>query len=173
MSNTITIEATGPQNACLFFAPLKRAIRGRFDALRATRYDAGAVKLLTEWPQPVPGQRLRLNLDTGEASVIEPLHEAEFAAIRAKIERTGRLEPSAQPTPAHVPTWLYWMKRAVESGMAVVVEGKLPDEIDGEPQLSFFSRPRVSETARLAKAIESQTETLNKLLAELLAGRKR
>ena len=55
-----------------------------------------------------------------------------------------RLEPKHQTFEVHIPSWLYWLSKAVECGLAKVVKGELPDTIEGEPikNLSWRSRSR-------------------------------
>jgi hypothetical protein len=44
-----------------------------------------------------------------------------------------------------VPTWLYWLKRAVGAGIARVVQGKLPDKIEGKVKKTFVSNERTKD----------------------------
>jgi len=166
-SSVIEVEVDSSTNDNLHFAPLQRRVRGRFDYNRDTEPKA---KLRTgEWPHPVPGQRIALDLTAGTGSIIEPLREPEARIMREKIERSGMgIAENETFTGIHVPTWLYWIKRAVESGLARIVNNaKLPDKIDGEPQLSFITRPRKNPNDRLAEAIDTNTRVLTELLKSL------
>ena len=122
-----------------------------------------------EWPVPIPSQRLGIDPD-GNGYIREPLHDGEFAPIKEKIEKMGmKLEPAVQEFPAiDLPTWLFWMQRAVESGLAKVVGGKLPDHIEGKPKMNFvLNEPPTSATDKLTAAIERQTTMFAKLLERL------
>lgn len=170
-SNVVEIEIDGPHNQALYFRPLQRRIRGRFDLHRVKEPNAG--KLLQAWPEPIPGQHLALNVDTGEGAIIEPLHSPEFAAIREKIERRGqKLGPERETlSGVHVPTWLFYLKGLVETGVAKLVSGKLPEKIDGTPQTRFHSSEQPDPIDKLTAAIERQCELTAKLLATLAAER--
>ncbi len=169
-ANILEIEVAGPCNENLLFRPLQRKVRGRFDVQVAMKHDSGAAALLNEWPTPIPGQRIGVNVATGEGYISEPLHEPEHAAYREKIERSGMgLEPERQTFTVDVPTWTYWLKDAVIAGLATVTVGTLPDEIQGKPQKLFYSEEQTNPIDRLAAAMEKQNESfaaLLKLLAE-------
>ncbi len=175
----LELEIDTPQNGPVYFGPLGRRLRGRFDSLRAARHDKDAAVLLNEYPQPIPGQRLVINVDTGECCVVEPLHEEAYAAIRSKIEKAKmELEPARQSVASpHLPTWLHWARRLVQGGSAKVLRGMLPDDNGGDPQVAFSpvgpSKP--GPMAQMAKLIERQSAALErqaaafeKLVSELL-----
>ena len=173
----LELEIDSPNDGPVFFGPLGRRLRGRFDPVRVVSHDAGAGQLVNQFPKPIPGQRLIVNVDTGEFAVVEPLHEAEFAAIREKIERAQmKLAPPRQEHKFHLPTVLDWCRRMIEGGCAKVLSGKLPDTIEGEPQeLSPLSTRRPSQMQELTKAFDRQSAALErqaaafeKLVAELL-----
>jgi hypothetical protein len=139
----------------------------------AVRRDKEAAKLVSIWPQDVPGLRLGVDADTGEGYLAEPLHGDEYVVTREVVTaRKLKLEPAAKRFPADKATWLFWIKRAVESGAAKVIAGKLPDEIEGEPKTAFMVQHQKSSNDRLAEAINKQTEMFGRLLAELVSRKK-
>jgi hypothetical protein len=162
--SSVTIEIDGARNEALHFRPLQRRLRGRFDYMRDTepmsKVRAG------EEPGPIPGQRLGFDSATGTGFVAEPLHLPEFRAIRERIETKGfRLPPEREEFPnADEATWLFWIDGAVKAGLARVIDGKLPDKIDGKPQLNFVTGDRDTTTDRLAAAVERQNELFGSLL---------
>lgn len=165
---TIEIEIDSPRNEAFHFRPLGRNIRGRFDLTRET--EPLAMMRRNEYPVPIPSQRLGIDLETSEGFIAEPLHEPEHLAIRDRIESRGLSLPPAREAFAavHVATWLYWIKRAVESGLARVVKGELPSVIEGEPQKSFITKRAEPKTDdRLVAAIERQNELMAALLSQL------
>lgn len=173
LANVIEIEIDGKNNQTLYFRPLQRRIRGRFDLHRVKEPNAG--RLFNSWPEPIPGQRLSLNMDTGEAAIVEPLQAPENAALKAKIEAQGQsIAPAREEMTVDVPTWAFWIKGAVEAGAARVVEGILPEVIEGKPRKRFHSNEVADPIDRLTAAIELQAElqaeTL-KMLAKLVADR--
>lgn len=163
----LEVEIDGANNEQLYFAPIQRRIRGRFDFGRVAEPQA---KLLTnKYPLPIPGQRLSLDTATGEAAIVEPLHEAEHARTRRIIEKGKAIAPERESLGiAHVPTWLFWIKRAVEAGLARVTKGTLPATIEGEPQRSFFSQSAKNTDDRLAAALEANTAVMREMLAQLI-----
>lgn len=163
----LEIEIDAPQNQSLAFRPLPGvSIRGRFDLNRLAEPMA---RLKTqEWPVPIPGQILGID-PSGDGYVREPLHNAEYAAIREKIERKGyRLAPAVEEhANVDAESWVYWMARAVQSGVAKVVSGKLPATLPTNPRRNYIHAVQVNRTDRLADAIERQTAMFEKLLAKL------
>lgn len=182
-TRTVEIEVDGtetvngkqePTNVNLYFRPLKRTLRGRFDLHRVKQ--TKALQNSRQWPDPIPGQRLALDLDTREAFVVEPLHDPEQSANKRRVTSARfDLPPAREPLgKVDLATFIYWMRRAIESGVARVVLGELPAEVDGTPQTSFFSTPRPDANANLAAAIdrmatasEQQTKVLTALVEKL------
>jgi len=162
----VEIEIDGPQNEALYFPPLKRSIRGRFDMLRVSEPQAKV--RASEWPTAIPSQRVGID-DQGTGYIVEPLHDAAHSALREKIQAMpAKLEPAKQEFAAHAPTWLHFLKLAVESGIARVVKGKLPARIEGTPQTDFICQREPSTEDKLTAAIERQTQAFERLI-EVLA----
>lgn len=170
----VEIEIDDPTNANLYFRPLKRKLRGRFDLHRVK--DSTAMKSAAKWPDPIPGQRLSLDFEARTAVIRDPLHDPDQAANRRRIEQEGVALPPAAQVIANVDvaTYRHWMQRAVESGVARVVAGEFRT-VDGKPQTVFFSTPRADPTADLAVAInrmadaqEQQTKVLAALVERLV-----
>lgn len=173
MGNIIEIEVNGKNNNNLFFGPLGRSIRGRFELSKATSHHPAASVLTNRWSEPIPGQRIGIDTDTGEGFIVEPLHEDEHTAIRDRIKKTSKIEPPKQTFErVHAPTWLYWIKRAVDAGLAKVTAGKLPATVEGAKMDLFIPR-HVNALDKLTAAMDRQTEMFSKLLTTLLEDRKR
>ncbi|MEX1095343.1 MAG: hypothetical protein WED34_04805 [Planctomycetales bacterium] len=159
----IEIEIDGPRCESLHFAPLQRRIRGRFD-LNKMGEPMARVKA-QQWPVPIPSQRLGIDED-GVGYLHEPLHDDENAPLREQIERRGKgLEPKLQRFEhIHHPSWLFWMKRAVESGIAKITKGSLPTTIEGKPRLDYIlASPGPSAGDKLTKTLNEQTKAFNRL----------
>ena len=164
-ANTIEIEIDGKRNEALRFRPLQRTIRGRFDLNRVA--EPQARMKTTEWPEPVPSQRIGIDLDAGTGFVLEPIHQNPV--LKSRIEKRG-LQLAAEREEfknVDLPTWLFWIKRAVDSGLAKVVVGELPAKIEGEPQMDFIVSRKADTNDRLAAAIEANTAVLAALLDRL------
>jgi hypothetical protein len=171
VSDLIEIEVDGPRNDCLYFQPAATRIRGRFDMNRVAEPNARAA--LNVWPEPIPGQRIRVNVSTGESFIIEPLYEQQFRRIREKLEKKSmQLPAESVPIKESLATVLFWVKRAIESGYARLVSGELPKHVDGEPKKTFNFTPPVDPVAKLAVAIEEQTKTISELLRALVPAKK-
>lgn len=166
-SSIVEVEIAGPRNENLSFRPLQRKLRGRFDISRVAEPQARMKS--AEWPEPIPGQRLRLDFATGEASVIEPLHEPAHAVLRDKLSARGfKIGPASEALGAvHVPTVAFWIGRAVSAGMARVVAGRMPEEIEGTPQTSFITARVPTSNDRLATALEKVGDLLSAVLDRL------
>lgn len=119
------------------------------------------------WPEPIPSQRIGIDLDSRTGFVVETIHQ--HPALKSRIEQRGmRLAAEREEFKnVDLPTWLFWLKRAVDSGLAKVVVGELPKTIEGEPQMEFIVRRRADTNDRLAAAIESNTAVLAALLDKL------
>lgn len=176
--NILEIEFDGPQNENPVFRPLQRKLRGRFDLNRIKEPQARLKANL--FPDPIPGQRIRVNLDNGEAAVVEPLSMPEFEPIRSRYEfddngrKRFRFAPEVEPINVELPTLLYWMRADVNAGTAKVVRGSFPEKIEGKPQRNFYTPRTAPEAttaanamAAMAAALAANTEVMGKLLAKL------
>lgn len=168
--STIIVEVDGPRNQNLLFGPLQRRIRGRFDITRVA--EPLAKMKQNEWgTEAIPGQRLAIDTETGKAWLEEPIHRS--AKLKAIVERKGYTLPPEREDFGVVdaPTWMHWFKRAVKSGVARVVQGTLPERIDGTPRTNFYTARSETQNDKLAAALDRQTEMFGKLI-ELLAAKK-
>ncbi|HQU47303.1 MAG TPA: hypothetical protein PK867_31160 [Pirellulales bacterium] len=174
MTPIVEVEVDGgTYNRDLLFPPLGRRVRGRMDATRAARHDKEATSLLNTWPQVIPGMRLGVDEETGEGYLVEPLHGEEYIVTREVItNRRMKLEPAIKRFPADKPTWLYWLKLAVDSGAAKVTAGALPETIEGQPKTAFVVQRQKSATDKLTEAIDRQTEMFGKLIETLLKSKR-
>lgn len=156
VDNVVEVEIDGPCNEHLFFKPLKRRLRGRFVLFRMK--DPQAAMKSNQWPVPIPGKRIGVNLDTGDGYIVEGAHECE--TTKQAIEKQGRrLEPERETfSGINVAEWLNAMKRAVEGDrIAHVVKGVFPAAKKEE-------KPAVVDTNdRLALVLEKLLEKLEKL----------
>jgi hypothetical protein len=176
MSAALLVEFDA-DNRNPYFPPLERVMRGAYSSQIAVRRDKDAGAVLAEFPEPIPGQQLAVNVESGDAAILEPLHDPRFAAIADRIKGRGiRLPEQRESVKCDLPTLIHWIKEAVEAKQARVVSGSLPDKIEGKPRLHFIVQPRESSEAKLAAAIdrmaaaqEQQTEAITKLLAALAA----
>lgn len=170
MTNTdqvFEIEVDGPQNERLSFLPLQRRVRGRFDYMRVR--ESKAHTRITEFPKGIPGQRLRLNLATGEASLVEPLQDREHSTIANHLRKEGFEIPESETFKVvDVATWAFHMGRAVEAGIAKVTLGSMPSTLPGKPKTRFFSNTHVGAQEQLTEALHAQAAAFVKL-AEAIA----
>lgn len=161
----VTIEVDGQKNECLSFRPLQRRIRGRLDLNRDSEPQS---KLAAgEQPGPVPGQRIGFADGTG--FVEESLHDDDHTVIRERLEAKGfRIGPKREEFEADETTWLFWIMRAVQSGVATVVSGKLPATLDAsKARKNFITHEVPTTTDRLAAALERQNELFAAVLDRL------
>jgi hypothetical protein len=165
----LEVEINGPLNESYFFPPLRRKVRGCFDPARCV--ESGAHTLLRTWPQvPIPGERIGVDLESGEGFILEPLHDPKYTPTREHIEKKGRRLAEAKQTyeGIHVATWLHWLKSAVNGGLARVVRGKLPDKLPGKPDLTIITRaPQNEVIERLVEASDRQAAAFDRLASAL------
>jgi hypothetical protein len=177
--NVVEIEIDGEQNENCVFRPLRKRLRGRFDLRRVAEPQAGLKA--KQHPQPIPGQRLRLNIDTKRLEIIESLRLPESTAIRERYERGPHGELMCR-LPEHetidnvdVPTILYWMQAEVNNKTARLVgAGRFPANMPGKVQRSFYSPERekrddamASGMKAMADAVTANTRVMEALLAKL------
>lgn len=160
----VTVEVRGPNCESLLFRPLMERVRGRFDC----RSLPNPGDLIRQWPEPIPGQRIRLDVANRVGAILEPLHGPDHAATRDKITAKGWKLPEAEVRHegVDVPTWLFFMRGAVDCGLAEVVEGELPDTIEGTPQTEFITKRQPDPIDRLVAAMEKQNELLAQIVGQ-------
>lgn len=147
----VEIEIDTPTNSNLRWEPTGETIRGAFRPARCRI--AGAGELAMKLPDGLPGQRVRIDPDKGTAAVFEPLSTPEHAGTRDTLARLVTADESAtgerltfapavrEYASVHGPSWVGWAVRAVRSGMARVVSGKLPDTPPKDAKPRAFSLP--------------------------------
>lgn len=170
--NLLEVEVGATRNCNLLFPATGRRIRGKFDPVRASRTDGQASSIVNDFPDPIPGQILGIDLESGTGYIRDTLHDDKHSVLRRRLEKKFSLPAAREEFPnVHVPSWLFWLRRAVECGACVVIAGKLPDKADGEPEfrtpLARASQARKSPTARLTEAIEKQTAMFERVLLKL------
>lgn len=175
--SVVEIEVGSISNKHLYFRPLEKRLRGTFD-LKAVR-EPKAMNRSSEWPTPIPGQRIRVDPASCTGFILEPLRLEENQVTAEKIRKRGHQVPPAKEIheAIDVISWLYWMRRACDSGLATIVSGDLPTKFEGkinkrvsaspEPQ----ENPLVNALDNLAKATAAQTEMMGRLLEKLVGGR--
>lgn len=173
-AETLVVEFGDELCRNIYFAPLDRRFRGRFDAQQLARRDRDAGQLMNDWPEPIAGQQLAIDVETGAAEVVEPLHD--FPAIAARIKARGfTLAPQRESVTCDLPTMLFYAVSAVKAGKARVVRGALPDSIDeSKVRKDLFIQAVESDSNKLASAMTAQAKAFDRLadvLEKLLAKR--
>ena len=161
----LTLEVDSPKDLNLYFPVIGKRIRGRFDAQRRVTRNPDAARLLGEWPRPVPGQRLKLDTNTSTLTVEEPLHDAGNEDIVALFKKRGiEIPKTERHENVHVPSCLHIMKRAIDANMARVVEGKLPDKIEGAMLKSFITSNQPDETETLRQTVAENSALMREAI---------
>lgn len=159
---TIEIEVDGANNEHMVFRPLLRTIRGRFDLLRCR--DPKAMELRTKYPVPIPGLCIVLNVDKASAVIVDPLHGPACKPIRERIEARGlKLGPEREEFQnVAVNDWAFWLKRAVDAGIAKVVSGTWPEIDAAKARKNFILAPKPQEP-------DARDSVINKLVGLVYA----
>lgn len=182
----VEVEVCAPNNRQYLFPPTGKTLRGRIDF--STVKSKSELSLRDLWPDPIPGKVIGIN-ESGEKYVREPLHDPENTKTRLTIQSRGMvLEDERENFRSESSvTWLYWLRRAVDSGLARVIKGELPpiDELEPprkrrlhderQPKKDFIlSPPEESPLDRLAAAMETMatnaaanTQIMQRLLEKL------
>ncbi len=165
----LVIEADTPSDGNVFFPPAQERVRGRFDATRRVGRNPDAAALLGQWTKPVPGQRIAIDTTAGEGSIIEPLRTDEENASIVELfnKRSIKVPESQSFSGIHVPSWLAHMKALVQSGLARVVEGKVPDKIDGKPKKSFVTNDEPDPEEQLRATVAENSEVMKECVVAI------
>lgn len=166
----IEVEVDADRNRNLYFVPLERSVRGRFDWKRVA--DRHSAELRDKWgEEPIPGQRILVDVDKSAGSLVEPLHN--YPEIKRRIEERGETLPPERQTFTNIDVneWLYWLRLAVDSGKASLLNGELPQSVPHRPKRFGQSK---STTDRLSEALVAVlyaglSEKQRKEVAELVA----
>lgn len=169
------------------FPPLQRMLRAEFSPNEIRLRDAASHERMGLLPGVIPGQRIELiiqDLDPlgpgripGQGRILEPLHLPEHARTKDWIERLpARLETQTELADIDAGTWLFWMARLVEDGLAVSLASSnpVPSSYDvkqrfGEPIYSGIGQPpEIIKRRELAdRLLEALLEKLGASLEEL------
>ncbi|MGE3313999.1 MAG: hypothetical protein AB7O26_02705 [Planctomycetaceae bacterium] len=155
-TNVIEVEIDVARNRNLYFVPIDRNVRGRFDWRRVA--DKHGPELRDQWgEEPLPGQTISLDVENQSGAILEPL--AAVPEFKKRVEaRRESLAPARQEFANVNPAaWLYWIKAAVEAGKARLLKGKLPETIDYKP--ARFGEPQ-STTDRLLETLIALTTSM-------------
>jgi hypothetical protein len=160
----IEVEVFTPSAGSFYCPHIKRAVRSRIDFHLLGKGERNALQLSHEFPQGVPGQILGVDIGKAEGYIREPLHDAAWAELRAKLAKRGfSLAPAQEAFPIadanDVATWIHWLRRCVDDGCGRLVRGEFPDKLPGTPRREFRD---VSEP-------DSSERTVERLVAILLA----
>lgn len=179
-SQIVQIEACAPRNRQVIFKPIGSAIRGRVDFSDCRNQTEQLMRRF--YPQPVPGQRICIDFATGQKWIAEPLYLDEHESLRAEILQRGyKLPPKRVDYESEsLVTWCYHAHRLIESGLARIVEGELPnwEDFTETPRKRFISHETKSDEAKLAdvhnallKSIDANTAMLQQLIERIPGSR--
>ena len=153
----IVIEIADECNRSVLFHPNQMKLRGRWDSQRVSykRPHPALAKL----PPIIPGIQIRVDIQKKLTGIFDPLSLPENAhiinAIKDARQEVSGISPGHDPWPAinrkdcadtEIKTWLYWMRRLVDEGQAVIVgpEDSLPtleqlEALKGDIHISQFN----------------------------------
>lgn len=134
--NEIIIEVATPKNQNFIFGPLRGVrIRGRWDFHKiAGRFSHDSMKALNKVTSIIPGECLGVDVTSQRCRLFDPLRETTkgralweklspiIAGYQSHFEcGTSLREPIVreQCNADTIKTWLYYMRRAVDSGCAM------------------------------------------------------
>lgn len=171
MSDLIEIEVDSPRNESLSFPPLQQEVRGRFLFHRVA--EPMAMSKAEEWGTEIPGQRIGLNVQAKEGYVKDMLHDPQYQDAKRKVEAhkfklPSPLEKYPLKTQDEIATWIYWMQRVVDAGIAKVISGRLPEKYEGTPRKNFLSTAD-SEAMRSKNDIATLLQALPQMIGQAVA----
>jgi len=174
-STEIVIEIASDQNNNFLFGPLGHVhIRGRWDFTKvAGLFSHDSMKALNQITSIIPGEYLAVDVKSRTCRLYDPMRETEkgrelWKKLSPIIEQyaghfscgTDLREPVVIPdcNEDTLKTWLYYMRRAVDAGLAKVVgNNRLPelDEIKALPgrrEVGFFANTQYENEEDREKA---------------------
>lgn len=160
-----SIEINGPRCESVIFNPTGMRVRGRWEfAKNAHRDKAEVLKTLAFDVPAIPGKVIALDVEEKKGRIVDPLSTGEGAKILAKVNEvfkdhgTVMEQGLAHPAEDHVLTvdgvkdWLFWMRRLVDAGLAVVTSQS--------PELPPIDEIRAMPGRRLADPLNSNQQSL-------------
>jgi hypothetical protein len=132
------VEIANATNSPVWFHPVGRALRGRWARINvpARCVGDGDIALLPD----LPGLRIKIDARQRCASIYDPMGESENKDALERFQRVmtqlgpirvkeGPEQPERFPNMDNtaLKTWLFWIRRTVNAGMAEIVSGHLPD----------------------------------------------
>lgn len=170
-SELLEVEIDSINNRDLFFDPLRRVLRGKFDVHRCT--EQNAMTLTQRYPPTIPGTRVQIDVAAGTAEIVEPLHRPEYAQVRDRITKQAKSLPPEREQfdisdPNVLASWVYWLKRGIAAKAATLVSGQFPENLPGTPKTHYIRRERKNDSAVLADAIREQTAAQERQTAVML-----
>ena len=149
----IVIEVGDNQNSNIMFNPHRKELRGRWDRHRlpagTTSVDKGLLAV-----ESLPGARIEVDTETKIARIYDPLKEdPEWAAkmpginavLKIALDNANGFAPFEtqvmELNDDGLATWVYWMKRLVQSKKAWLHEGSTFPEQNppGRIRVDFFN----------------------------------
>jgi len=128
----VTVEIADECNRSVMFHPLQQKLRGRWDSQNVSYKRAH--QALARLPNVIPGIQIIVDTNRKTRGYFDPLSKPEHAGTidllkQAKEEISG-ITPGCNPWPAvkfdnssdsDIKTWLYWMRRLVDNGQAILI----------------------------------------------------
>lgn len=148
-SSTISIDVVCPQNRDLAFVPANTVLRSeyRLSEVSGTR---NIPAILAHIGGTLPGYRIEVDMKAGVGRLIDLMHDPENKHIDDKLHtainteqirdhgfQTDFTDYSKQPVreyplgepdeaPHNAATWLYWMRRIMDTGRGRAKDGTVP-----------------------------------------------
>lgn len=183
---SVEVEFCADNGQKVFFKPTRRPERGRIDfAMAKSEHYREMHKV---WKEAVPGKIAGVT-EEGQKYIRDPLHDKQYSKLAAIMKARGQALPEEREVFASesILTWLFWLRRAVDAGLAKIISGELPsiEQLDSRkrrprderfPRRSFILEEPAEEspTEHLTKAMEqlsssvaAQTAVMQQLLAKL------
>lgn len=171
----VSVTPNNVRNLSWFCSALGVRLRGSMDFLH--HRNPNSRKLVDQFPKGIPGQAMTIDTEKGTVLIHDLIHETNDVLERLK-RRSFAIARDRTIEKVDVPTVLYWMARAEESGLLQVITGKLPksSEIKGKIRKSFLSSETLTEedklqrldrALRMAQLSQEQSKVFDKLCAQM------
>lgn len=147
MPNVVVIELDDKKNRAILFPPADEVLRGRREVANDT--GRSSHPQYNSLPPVIPGIHIVVDLDEKAVGYFDPLGLPKYKDVLEKVSAfTGVMSrEKSKPVPGKrwrnanqetMNTWLWAMRVMVESGIARLVQGEIPD-IAGEAVVDRYN----------------------------------
>lgn len=164
-SNILEFTFDTPNDGNVYFRPAGFCLRGRRDFMRMAKHHPDAVNLDSQFPRGLPSTLLRIDMDEGSVTLVEPLRTDEWVPEAEQLRAKGiEIPRDIDFLHSQIADWLHEVKRSIDFGYAKITKGELPKDLGEESE-----KPRLSPEEKSEDRIDRLCDVVEKLVESLPA----